>query len=67
MTTRHRYRQTLSKCGICHEDKPKDESKIICSQQDICLQCLTTMITRVVEDRDEYPVKLDYQLSLIHI
>ena len=61
MTTRHRFRLVLSKCGICHEDRPKDDPRIMCSQQDICLQCLETMITRVVEDRDEYPVKLDHQ------
>ena len=46
-------------CGICARDKPQDQPDIFCGGQDICIGCHTTMVTRVLEDQDTYPAKLD--------
>ncbi|KAM0706111.1 hypothetical protein Q7P35_006660 [Cladosporium inversicolor] len=51
-------------CSICDEDKPEGEPAIIYHGEDICLDCLRLLITRVVEDKDQYPVKLGRKVVL---
>lgn len=48
-------------CSICSDPKPQGEPKIICYGNEICLECLRVIVTRVVTDKDEYPVKLDHR------
>jgi hypothetical protein len=52
--------QDLGICSICHERKPEGEPKIIYHGHGLCLECLTVMVTRVVEDKDTYPVDLGH-------
>ena len=51
-------------CAICDEDKQEGEPAIIYMGDDICLDCLILLITRVVEDKDQYPVKLARKVVL---
>jgi hypothetical protein len=50
------------KCSICDDPKPQGEPEIICYGDDICLECLKVTIIRVVNDKDQYPVKLDNKI-----
>lgn len=46
-------------CSICDDHKPQGEPEIICYGGDICLKCLKVTIIRIINDKDQYPVKLD--------
>jgi hypothetical protein len=46
-------------CSICDERKSEAEPAIMIDGGDICLECLKIMINRVLDNKDEFPVKLD--------
>lgn len=52
-------RQLLESCSICHEDLPATRPTITSFGTEICVDCLTRLVTRVLEDKDQYPVNLD--------
>jgi hypothetical protein len=53
-----------SSCLICHEDYGTEAYLYAAVNSDdnkrVCVECLTTMMTRVIKDKDPFPVRVQH-------